>query len=342
MRSARPTIPRRRLPPFSFSVDYGPVGGAPGGLADLTTTAGVHLDGTTGAQSTAYQTLVQTTGYHFLGYQNECSFGSDAATTASDIGDMGYGYFVTGGGPTYVPYQQWPLVPTFIIVSVPLCWGYFNATDAVRQGWLDAVAAGDTSMDGAFTLLAQRIHAAGLDPICTVRLGWESTGLGMSGAGYGNYPWVSLNIGAHFAAANQHAVTVMRAAGYTGKFEWNLAGAQIAGSFDASAYPGDSYVDVIGVDTYDKNGTQDTVLATAQAFAVSHSKQFGMSEWGYLPSAGDDTTYMTGLLNYLAGLPAKGQPGGLAYQCFFDSSTGGAVPLTSIPNSAAILKARIA
>jgi hypothetical protein len=118
-------------------------------------------------------------------------------------------------------------------------------------------------------------------------------------------------------------------------------------------YPGNSYVDIIGADTYDKDcGTLKTVaqegwksystdssnssardpdfpsLVNIEAFAVAHGKPMSFPEWG-LDTGDDDPAYVTDLAQMF-------KSDDFAYQSYFDSNDDGIAPLgSSIPKATA-------
>ena len=118
-------------------------------------------------------------------------------------------------------------------------------------------------------------------------------------------------------------------------------------------YPGDSYVDIIGADSYDKDcGTLKTVaeegwesyttdssnsrasnpefpsLADLEAFAVAHRKPMSFPEWG-LGNGDDDTAYVTDMARMV-------HSDDFAFQSYFDDNVSGIAPLgSSIPKATA-------
>jgi hypothetical protein len=115
---------------------------------------------------------------------------------------------------------------------------------------------------------------------------------------------------AHFAAAFRRIVTVMRQAQPTNKwkFVWNPTSdnwpMSAGAAYFESMWPGDAYVDVVGVDCYDKsfvNGkiyypsgsdrlrrqqevwaSHEPRLKILRDFALKHGKTLGFPEWGLL------------------------------------------------------------
>jgi beta-mannanase/chitodextrinase len=142
-------------------------------------------------------------------------------------------------------------------------------------------------------------------------------------------------------------VTAMR--GVSGAhflFDWN-PNACVANYPFANWYPGDSYVDIVGVDTYDNFciGTQPTpspatfaqlaaepdALDTMQSFAAAHNKPMSFPEWGTQFSnskgLGDDQYYVQGIGSYI-------HSNDVAFQVYFDANDDGIIPLSSsYPNT---------
>jgi hypothetical protein len=120
-----------------------------------------------------------------------------------------------------------------------------------------------------------------------IRLGWELN-LRVHG-------WSAVDQWDRYARAYRRVVKVMRSVkGADGlQFEWNVArGGQ---AVPDAAYPGDAYVDVIGMDIYDRTygaANADPVtrwdnfyggepgLSWLVDFARRHGKPIGFSEWG--------------------------------------------------------------
>jgi hypothetical protein len=144
-----------------------------------------------------------------------------------------------------------------------------------------------------FRILALALVAGG-DGAATLRLGWEFNG-----------DWYRWSIGvangpADYAAYWRQIVTTMRSVpGANFKFDWcpNNGGSTVNGQqlSAASAYPGDAYVDYIGMDIYDQSWsaqnddpaarwneyvTKQDGLGWQRNFAAVHGKQITFPEWG--------------------------------------------------------------
>jgi hypothetical protein len=167
-------------------------------------------------------------------------------------------------------------------------------------GSLAACARGD--YDSHWKTLANNIAANGLLS-AYLRLGWEMDG--------GWYSWAA-NLGsgkeASFAAAFRRIVTVMREARPTNAWKFVFNPTTDAGkslSWLQSAWPGDAYVDVLGVDHYDASWATNTYpypstcdaacrlarqktawdsnavkLNVVRDFALARGKPLAFPEWG--------------------------------------------------------------
>jgi hypothetical protein len=138
-----------------------------------------------------------------------------------------------------------------------------------------------------FRKLAQNLVATGQGD-ATLRLGWEFGG--------GWYHWAIKNAAdaANYAAYWRQTVTTMRSVAPNLKFDWNpIWGWQ---SVDPTlAYPGDNYVDTVGLDVYDQSWVQNYQDPAARwndalsapwglnwqrDFASTHKKSMSFPEWG--------------------------------------------------------------
>ena len=195
---------------------------------------------------------------------------------------------------------------------------------------LAACARGD--YDGHWRTTAQRLVAAKL-PTTVIRPGWEFNGTW--------YPWSAKGKEAAFVGCFRHVVTTMRAVpGSAFLFDWNPNLGP--GAFPAEqAYPGDAYVDVIGVDTYDmswawyptpKGMTTETARAKAwtdivsgnhgltfwRDFASAHGKPMSLPEWGSTwrsdgHGGGDNPVFVDRMMDWITN-PANN----VAYAVYFN------------------------
>ena len=188
---------------------------------------------------------------------------------------------------------------------------------------------------GAFNLyyitLAQTLVAGG-EGNAYLRLGWEFDGSWM--------PWNATTPSAEssYAAYFQQIVTAMRAVpGEQFRFVWNPDSGAFtqAGYSVTAAYPGNAFVDVIGLDDYDQSwATPQTPanawtsanlpsLTAAQQFASANGKPLAFSEWGVTirtdgHGLGDDPYFVNQMVAWM-----KNSANDVAYESYFDADTGG-------------------
>jgi len=199
-----------------------------------------------------------------------------------------------------------------------------------------------------YVSLAQTLVNGGLSN-AYLRLGWEFDGSWM--------PWnaTTPSAEASYATYFQQIVTAMRSvSGEHFRFVWNPdAGAFTQSGYSvATAYPGNAYVDVIGLDAYDQswatpqtpaNAWSSTTLPTltaAQQFAASNGKPLAFCEWGVAIRSdghglGDDPTFVNQMVSWI-------KANNVTYESYFDANSGGVNSLItggSFPNSLAAFTA---
>jgi hypothetical protein len=215
------------------------------------------------------------------------------------------------------------------------------------------LAAGATGAYNAyFVTLAQSLIRGG-EANAYLRLGWEFDG--------GWFAWNATTPAneANFAAYFQQIVTAMRSVpGANFKFVWNPdAGAFTTPGYNVTlAYPGNAYVNDIGLDAYDQswatpltaaNAWSETLLpalTTAHQFAAAQGKPLAICEWGTAIRSdghglGDDPLYITNFLDWMK-YPADG----VAYESYFNANSGGVNSVLtggSFPNALAAFKAAL-
>ena len=130
-------------------------------------------------------------------------------------------------------FRHWQGSGKQLVVGVPIIMKQ-------QPGSLAAGAAG--AYDAHFRRFAQKLVADGQGN-AILRLGWEFNGHW--------YPWRSDRDPKAFAAYWRRIVNVMRSVpGTSLRFNWNPGLGP--GFVDVNAYPGDRYVDIIGMDLYDR------------------------------------------------------------------------------------------
>ncbi len=144
--------------------------------------------------------------------------------------------------------------------------------------WKEAAAG---SYDLYYRRMGQRIAQLRTQAPTILRLAWE---LNISGSPYGAT--------GSFAAGWRRAVTQIRlgagAASSSIYFSWCLAGLLPSdGSSPLTAFwPGDEYVNLVGIDEYDMPATTadsfpiGQTLDAVAAFAAKHNKKMAIEEWG--------------------------------------------------------------
>jgi hypothetical protein len=179
-----------------------------------------------------------------------------------------------------------------------------------------------------------------------IRLGWEFNG--------NWYVWQATQPTA-WKQCWQQIVTSARSTAPGLRWDWNVNRGVSSGLADPTkAYPGNSYVNMIGVDSYDSwpaattaagwqtqlNGTQG--LNYWLAFASAHGKPLSVPEWGnvgasYSSGGGDDPQYVQDMRGFFAANAAH-----IAYEANFQDSAsagGGYGTGTTVPNAAAAYQA---
>lgn len=185
----------------------------------------------------------------------------------------------------------------------------------------------------------------------TLRLGWEFNGK--------FYDWAAGGKEADYAAYWRQIVTTLRGVpGQSFRFDW----CPLAGNTNANveaAYPGDAYVDIIGLDAYDTSSVHTSDLDRwnnqvnrtyglkwQKDFATAHGKSISYPEWGLTVrpndnlGGGDNPYYIQKMYDWMNALPSSGG-GSLAYQSYFeDDAVDGQHALMNgqFPNSAAVFK----
>jgi hypothetical protein len=160
--------------------------------------------------------------------------------------------------------------------------------------------------DQVYTQIAKLLVSHELST-AIIRIGWEFNG---------NWePWSAYKDNAHFMSYYRRIVSLMRAVpGARFSFEWcpNLGIGNLAPD---QSYPGDSFVDVVGMDVYD--GHWSAIDATAEGrwnffvardyglkwqvdFAKAHGKRFSLPEWACCGSStGDDPYFINHIADWL-------------------------------------------
>ena len=201
-------------------------------------------------------------------------------------------------------------------------------------GWEKSCDAGD--FNGYAVTLAHNLVSSGFGN-SVIRLGKE-----MNGNWENDFMGTTTQEQQAWAGCFAKEATAMRSvSGAHFLFDWNV-NACVENFPLANWYPGNSYVNIIGIDTYDSfcDGKHPAPSAAAfrqladlpdglnavQAFAAEHGKPMSIPEWGAVASSsgglGDDPFYIDGIGSYVAGHD-------VAFQCYFDPGDDGILPLTT-------------
>jgi hypothetical protein len=208
-----------------------------------------------------------------------------------------------------------------LVVTVPLTFGKGSARTSEGQAAIRAklleTAAG--TWDGDYRNVAQTLADNGYGD-AVIRLGHEFTG--------GWYPWSAQGNPAQYVAAFRHVHDVFTAVSPKFRFEWNAARNTFV-EFGPPAYPGDTYVDLVGLDVYYEPWKGDPemtdavwarryqdVLEDHRDFAIRHGKPVSYAEWGNGDI--DHPDFVKRMHGWFASLPTSG-PGHLEYQAYFNS-----------------------
>jgi hypothetical protein len=213
------------------------------------------------------------------------------------------------------------------------------------------LAAGATgAYNSYFVTLAQTLVAGG-EGNAYLRLGWE-----FDGNWYPSWDADAASAEADFAAYFDQIVTAMRSVpGEHFEFVWNPDASAFtqAGYNVALAYPGNAYVNVIGLDAYDESwlnpltptnawdNTTLPALSAAHAFAAAHGLPLAICEWGiaFLANGhglGDDPLYVN---NFSAWM--QNPSNAVVYESYFnyDGTSDSILDGGATPNSLAAFKA---
>jgi beta-mannanase len=192
--------------------------------------------------------------------------------------------------------------------------------------WESSCAAGD--FDSHATTLGRSLVAAGLQN-SVLRLGpemngeWESDFVGTTTVEQQNWAKCFAN----------EVTSLRRASGEHFLIVWNPNACVQAYPF-SNYYPGNKFVDIVGLDLYDVGcdapdvslsfgqlATETVGLRYFEAFARSHHKPMSFPEWGLSTSpAGDDPAYVDGIGETVS-------ESDFAFQSYFDVSGTGGVSL---------------
>ena len=224
-----------------------------------------------------------------------------------------------------------------LVMTVPLNFIRANARTPEGQAAIRAALLETASgrWDADYAAVAQMLSKGGF-PDAVIRLGHEMTCLCQ--------PWSAVNNGDAYVAAFRRVHDVMARVEPRLRFEWNAAMIGFT-AWGPGAYPGDSYVDVIGLDVYyepwkgDKAPYGPDVWAKSYArvltdhlnFAKSRGKPVSYAEWAV--GAVDEPAFIADMHAWFRSLPTGG-PGRLLYASYFNMSKA-EYDLSNYPRTAA-------
>lgn len=261
-----------------------------------------------------------------------CAVFALAVMTAPDARAAQFGSYRGGGNPTGVAeFERWTgtdvgwaldFLPSSSWTAIESPQWFARAWAPSRYRTVYSIPlipdTGGTLADGAsgtydthFATLAQALVEHG-EADAVLRLGWEFNG--------GWYRWSAASDPAAFAAYWRRIVTTMRSVpGAAFQFDWSpVLG---TGAVPAErAYPGDAYVDYIGLDAYDQDWypgwqqpvqrwqnllTQPHGLRWHRDFAAAHGKPMTFPEWGLAirpdgHGGGDDPYFIQKMHDWIA------------------------------------------
>ena len=278
---------------------------------------------TSGLQQGAYVGAADPSGVASFALKTETS-----PTIATDYlpGNDGWSGMDGAGGSLNWLVGAWKGTGYTLSLGVPIIPTNSNGT---AVGTLAQGASG--AFNSYFVTLAQTLVSGG-EANAYLRLGWEFDGSWMDWAA------TTPSAEASFASYFQQIVTSMRSvAGEHFRFVWNPdAGAFTQSGYSvAAAYPGNAYVDVIGLDTYDQtwatpqtpaNAWASTTLPSltaAQRFASAQGKPIALTEWGVIIRSdghglGDDPYYINQMVAWM-----QNSSNDVTYESYFDCDDPG-------------------
>jgi hypothetical protein len=176
-----------------------------------------------------------------------------------------------------------------------------------------------------------------------VRLGWEFNEQTSSWRADDTRTWI---------ACYRRAATNIRMTSPAVLLDWTINAhgtpAGVCGGVSTNCYPGDDYVDIIGIDNYDhypwssskavfdRTATAPEGLTWLHSFARAHGKPFSVGEWGVVPTgdAGrENPSFVQWMHDWFAAHAAT-----LAYEAYFSDCGDGGVQSSLFRTDAACLK----
>ncbi|MGK2955220.1 MAG: glycoside hydrolase family 26 protein, partial [Solirubrobacterales bacterium] len=232
-------------------------------------------------------------------------------SSPSEMRSSIYGQF--GNSSAYLPDLSDRLDVT---VTIPLAFGkkaiyQTSGPEAVLKG-LKMTSSG--AYDADYRIVARGLIAAGYSD-AVLRLGHEFDGTWVQ--------WSARDNEQAYIEAFRHVRNVFAKESSEFRYEWTgMRAPWIAHA--RKAYPGDAYVDIVGLDIYYRESGEitDTIwnqykatLTAHRDFAISRGKPVSYPEWGR--AFGDTDRFISLMHGWFADLPKSG-PGRLEYQSYFN------------------------
>ena len=224
----------------------------------------------------------------------------------------------------------WRTAPHTLVISTAMIPDQGGAT-------LAACARGD--YDDKWRTYGRAIQDAGVARRTIIRLGWEFNGLWV--------PWAATNP-ASYASCWRRVHRAVESQAPAVLWDWCVnRGLSSVGKDPRLAYPGDRYVDIVGIDSFDGYPPATTTdgwraqhsskygLRFWASFARAHRKGFSVPEWAVYPGTswegaggGDNPHYIARMMRFF-----RQNADILAYESYFnegDAYQGGALNLNPL------------
>ncbi len=220
-----------------------------------------------------------------------------------------------------------------LVMTIPLAFGNRTAKTAANRAAIGNDLRGTASglHDADYRVVARQLIEAGYGD-AVIRLGHEFDG--------DYYSWSAHDNNEAYIAAFRHVHDVFASESANFRFEWTGMRSTFS-RFGPPAYPGDAYVDVVGLDIYYRERAPlsdqywarqyEDRLEFHRDFAISRGKPVAYSEWGV--ALHDNPEFIDAMYGWFKSLPASG-PGRLLYQSYFNPPRKG-YDLGKLPKSQA-------
>ncbi len=279
--------------------------------------SGVYTFASLQATVASFQTLTGTTVNCLLTYL-------DSAQTWTDWASP---WLTNGAGGEYLSWVAQAPQTRQLVLGLGLIPASLKNTNN-PLGWEQSCASG--SFNSYATQLGNHLVAAGLQN-SVIRLGVEA-----NGGWEVDYMGTTSQEMSLWAQCFDNEVTGLRAApGEHFLIDWNPNACTESTPW-SSWYPGNAFVDIMGLDLYNADCWTPTTpvsfstlanenygLNTFEAFAAAQGKPMSFPEWGLSTSpSGDDPAYINGIGSTVVN-------NDFAFQAYFDVVNGGTLPLSA-------------